>query len=277
MVVRKILSLESRICDDVEFSAKGCTNELLKKHESDLQLYGDDEMLDYIKSRREELRYYLKHSEFSSSFPINKLDGDLTECLRKYLVPTGIIFAENIDFSTGVEIGKYEMKGRTLVVNTQRWNYTKYRFLFFTDLDLFMALAQYIANARLFIKLNNLEKEIKEKISENNIADNQDEHLDYADKSLIKRIVFLYELGVLDYLQNKMLKELNGFSACKLAEIVSTFSGIKYSTGQTYLNPIYSNDKNQKNYPLTKDSTEDIKNKLMKIGFISTKSSIQVK
>lgn len=97
--------------------------------------------------------------------------------------------------------------------------------------------------------------------------------LDYSNNSQAERIVFLHELGILEYLQNKMNKELHGFSANKLAEIISTFTNIEQKTAQSYLNPMITKDNNQKNNPLSKNNLEKVKNKLKDIGFYTSKTA----
>lgn len=117
---------------------------------------------------------------------------------------------------------------------------------------------------------------LKGMLSPENIKETEHEpeiFLDYSDNSQAERIVFLHELGILEYLQHKMNKELHGFSANKLAEIISTFTGIEQSTAQPYLNPIFTKDAIQKNNPLTKINLEKVKNKLKNIGFNTSKSA----
>ena len=96
-------------------------------------------------------------------------------------------------------------------------------------------------------------------------------HLDYSNNSKAERIVFLYELGILDFLQKKMNDELHGFSANKLAEVVSTFIDVPCRTAQSYLNPIYSTYADQSKNPVTERNLEKVRNKLKDIGFSTTK------
>ena len=97
-------------------------------------------------------------------------------------------------------------------------------------------------------------------------------YLDYSKNNRSDKIVFLHELGILDYLQDKMSKELHGFSANKLAEIISTFTDIQQATAQPMLNPMFTKDVAQKNNPLTEKNLINIKEKLMNIGFNKTKT-----
>ncbi|WP_340114855.1 hypothetical protein [Maribellus mangrovi] len=114
----------------------------------------------------------------------------------------------------------------------------------------------------------------KAEIIKNPINNPVEEHvpIDFSNNSKAERIVFLHELGILDYLKNKMESELGYFSVNKLAEMVSTFTDIQYKTAQPYLNPIYS-DAIQKNNPLTTDNVERVIKKLNRLGFVNTKSS----
>lgn len=96
--------------------------------------------------------------------------------------------------------------------------------------------------------------------------------IDYSNNPKIERIVFLHELGILDYLQNKMTQELGYFSPNKLSEILSTFTDIQYKTVQPYINPMYS-DAHQKNNPLTEKNVSKVVEKLNRLGFNKTKSS----
>jgi hypothetical protein len=110
----------------------------------------------------------------------------------------------------------------------------------------------------------------KEKsLNESNKAANQETEtfINYSNNSLAERIVFMQELGILDYLSIKMNKELHNFSANKLAEIVSTFSGISQSTAQSYLNPIFSKGVDQQKSPLTAKTLKKVRDKLGNIGF----------
>ena len=97
--------------------------------------------------------------------------------------------------------------------------------------------------------------------------------LDYSGNNNPEKIVFLHELGILDFLQEKMNNELHYFNANKLAEIVSTFTDIKQGTAQPMLNPIFSKGIKEKNNPLTEYNLKKVKNKLKDIGFNNTKTT----
>lgn len=107
---------------------------------------------------------------------------------------------------------------------------------------------------------------------DNNKATESEIFLDYFSNSQAERIVFLHKLGILEYLQKIMIEELHGFSTNKLAEIVSTFTGIEQKTAQSYLNSMFTKDAVQKNNPLTKNNLERVKTKLQNIGYNTSKS-----
>lgn len=95
-------------------------------------------------------------------------------------------------------------------------------------------------------------------------------NMDYSGNSIAERIAIMKELGILDYLESKIFKEIVYFSPSKLATVISSFSGVQQESLQSYLNPIYSKDANKKKSPLTKTNTDKAKNKLINMGFKST-------
>ena len=91
--------------------------------------------------------------------------------------------------------------------------------------------------------------------------------LDYSDNSIAEKIVFLHELGILDFIRNRYPL---GMSTNKLAEIISGFTGINQTTAQSYINPIYSKRVDMKNTPLTEKNLKSVKEKLLKIGIYNS-------
>lgn len=95
---------------------------------------------------------------------------------------------------------------------------------------------------------------------------------DFSDNSAAEKIVFLHQLGIIEFLYKK---QPFNTSINKLAEVISTFTGISQTTAQSYLNPIISKEVKNKNNPLTKKNLDIVSKKLIKIGYIeqSTASS----
>lgn len=110
-------------------------------------------------------------------------------------------------------------------------------------------------------------KELKDIENENGADAGGEISVDYSDNKILERIIFLYELGILEFLEKKMRSELHNFSANKLSEILSSFMGVGQTTLQSYLNPIYSKDSDQSNNPLKSQKLEIVKAKLLSMGF----------
>lgn len=91
-----------------------------------------------------------------------------------------------------------------------------------------------------------------------------DEITDYSDTAKNEKIVFLYKLGVVDFLREN---PLFASSTNKLAKYLSAITGEKAGTLQSYLNPIISRDANQRNNPLiNEDLVEEVELKLINMG-----------
>lgn len=88
---------------------------------------------------------------------------------------------------------------------------------------------------------------------------------DFSDSSGAEKIVFLYELGVLDFLFKTLPFST---SINKLAQVISAFTGIKQTTAQSYLNPIFSIGVDQAKSPLSEKNIKSVTEKLMKMGYI---------
>ncbi len=89
--------------------------------------------------------------------------------------------------------------------------------------------------------------------------------LDYSGNPDAEKIVFLHELGILNYLRKQQPFSL---STNKLAEVVSSFTGINQTTAQSYLNPIFSKGVDKSKSPLTDKNLKTVSEKLLKMGLI---------
>lgn len=89
--------------------------------------------------------------------------------------------------------------------------------------------------------------------------------IDLSNIKATDKIIYLYKLGVLDFLkkQQPFISSNNS-----LASVLSAITGEKSETLQSYLNPIYSDNTSQKNNPLTKENNvSKVENQLIKLGF----------
>lgn len=118
------------------------------------------------------------------------------------------------------------------------------------------------------LKINYLKVKLK------NLQTNElqnDFNLDISDASATDKIIYLSQLGVLDFLRTKSPFNM---SINQLATVLSAITGEKKATLQPMLNPIFSAETNQKNNPLNKSkNTTKIKGTLNNIGFEPQKTN----
>lgn len=91
------------------------------------------------------------------------------------------------------------------------------------------------------------------------------ELIDLSDTRVTEKVIYLYELGIIDFLQSKQ-PFVNSKNA--LASILGAITGEKPGTIQSYINPINNPNADQSNNPLTRNKTvKMIRNKLLSLGF----------
>lgn len=89
--------------------------------------------------------------------------------------------------------------------------------------------------------------------------------VDYSDTKANEKVVFLHELGVLEFLKN--IPPFNT-STNSLASVLSAITGEKITTIQSYINPILNSDADQeKNILKSIKLTSKINKKLSDIGY----------
>lgn len=117
---------------------------------------------------------------------------------------------------------------------------------------------------KAFLKKRNFLKEKTLQVNNSNIF--QDEfYLDLQDTTAAEKIVYLSQLGILDFLKTKSPFNM---STNKLATVLSAITGEKVTTLQSYLNPIFSPEVDQKKNPLANTkNTLKIKSTLNDVGF----------
>jgi hypothetical protein len=87
---------------------------------------------------------------------------------------------------------------------------------------------------------------------------------DFSDNSQIEKIVMLYELGIIDYLEKKLPQTISDATKGKL---ISKFSGITPDNARRYLSSIRTGN-NDKNYPLKEDNINSVKAELTKLKLL---------
>lgn len=111
--------------------------------------------------------------------------------------------------------------------------------------------------------------ESKKSVIENNIAPTtqqiETESLDLSDTSAVEKIIYLNELGIIDFLRSKTKA---GISNTALASVLSGITGIKAETIRPSLNRLSKNDTIDNKHPYYATKTVDkIKSFLIKLGF----------
>lgn len=136
-----------------------------------------------------------------------------------------------------------------------------------TDADVILFTKQSILENRikpiLEFVINEIELIIRDVASKNN--QNQEYEIDLSDTNGIEKILMLDELGILTFLKKKHPFNL---STNALASAISGITGIKSTTAQSYINPIFSNEVEQRNNP--RNSTKallKVKGKLNELGY----------
>ena len=91
------------------------------------------------------------------------------------------------------------------------------------------------------------------------------EPLDLSDSNVVEKIIYLNELGIIDFLRTKAKA---GISNGGLASVLSGITGVKPETIKPSLNRLSNNDIADKNHPYSTQKTVDkIKVFLTKLGF----------
>lgn len=98
--------------------------------------------------------------------------------------------------------------------------------------------------------------------------ENKEEHrniLDLSESKGTEKIIYLQELGILDYLRSR---EPFNISTRAMATAISAITGENATTIQSYLNPIVNPQTRQHNNPLkSHKKVENIKHTLINLGF----------
>jgi hypothetical protein len=107
--------------------------------------------------------------------------------------------------------------------------------------------------------LDQRKQEIKNESKEDNY------YIDLSNSSDVQKIIYLQELGIIDFLRNKSKV---GISNSGLASILSGITGIKQGTLKPSLNRIDKKDIDDSRHPYyTKTTVENVKTNLNNLGF----------
>jgi hypothetical protein len=113
---------------------------------------------------------------------------------------------------------------------------------------------------------NEVEGKIKYDYEKIETPTSNEELIDYFnEETAANKVIFLNELGILEYLNNRAK---NGFSKNMVAKILSHITGENASTLQSYINPINNSTTDQGKSPYSSiKNVEKVKSKITQIGF----------
>ncbi|HRL08926.1 MAG TPA: hypothetical protein PLZ88_05645 [Aliarcobacter sp.] len=217
----------------------GFENELIDLELKNLNESDKKEIEDYI---REQIFYksnevFIASKEESAYWEycsFNVYFDKFQELMKSYLLDDNKIHINEESFFTH-ELSKYEM----LLKNFDKKSYSN---------DIKLALEKKITF-------------LKDKLNTNDLI----VAVDYSDAGANEKVVFLYELGVLDFLKNN--SPFNT-STNSLASVLSAITGENIRTIQPYINPIFNNEIQQDKNPLKSIKlTNKVKKKLSDIGY----------
>ncbi len=117
---------------------------------------------------------------------------------------------------------------------------------------------------------DNIKNYNKEQKVKNTEPKTIEEFLDLSSEGSKDKIIYLNELGIIEFLQKK---DHHGLSINSLATVIGAITGIKASTAQSYLNPMLSPsaDQNRNDSYNNIQKVEKVKQNILKLGFKLTK------
>lgn len=81
----------------------------------------------------------------------------------------------------------------------------------------------------------------------------------------VQKIAFLHELGITEFLINKLKKETGYYNANIIGKLVSRFTGINEATAIRNFNSILSEESHREDYPLKEERIRKIRNSIRTI------------
>lgn len=121
-----------------------------------------------------------------------------------------------------------------------------------------------IAYFNLTKKLSFLEDKLKSLSPQKELVE---EYIDYSDNKIPERLLFMKYLGIYDFLEMKLRNELHYYNVNKLAQIVSTFTGVPQPILQSSLNRMLSKGVDRTKSPENQKNVNSVIAKLNAIGF----------
>jgi len=162
----RVSYFSTQFCNDIEQSIKIKCYGLYSSLRSDLQLYDNKEKLEYIQSKKNDLRKNLEGSDYKQFFSVKSIKTGLTQCLEAYFFCQIISRTSVLEFNDSIEPGQFKInyKERKLILNPIESTCCFETEFNFSRLYEFRPLVQYIVWGKMFIKINKIDAKIRKKV-----------------------------------------------------------------------------------------------------------------
>ena len=220
-----------------------CFNDLYSQSDFDTFFWEFCTLKTYLATYEQRMNDFLK--EFIDANNIDFIQNEISLLSQNYQIEETISLpGQNPEIS--------QIEGYVIVVLSDRMELNKY--IYGNDIQR-IDFSQKRKLDFLKVKLNQL----KEQPTENESIEEPENFNDYSDSTDPEKFVMLYELGILDYLTNKISVYL---SDRKLASLVSTFTGINKENLRGMIGGTKNKNHNSK---ITENTLRDFQSKLREL------------
>ena len=163
-MVGKSLNFSEVFSDDISYMSNLGSFDSLVKIKSNLQYRDGDEKMEYINSKRKELRKKLAKSLYKIAIPLEDIENYLKGSLETYYKKRSISHCTIVEFSNLLPKGEHKHSRREGKLIVSLFDYVEgdEPNFSFDSLDAFRPLVQYIGWSILFLELKKLTYELKE-------------------------------------------------------------------------------------------------------------------
>lgn len=199
---------------------------------------------------------FFKNWNRYSSFERKKMIYDFTDKLNPYLVDAFCEEYEEFRSNLPLELARLSAQQETFIPPKVTEEGDFIRMEFYHDKPPTGGVIEHLANT---FEIDTVMDVLDESVNP------EPEPLDLSDTSAVEKIIYLNELGIIDFLRTKAKA---GISNGGLATVLSGITGVKPDTIRPSLNRLSNNDTADKNHPYSTQKTVDkIKVFLTKLGF----------
>ncbi len=109
--------------------------------------------------------------------------------------------------------------------------------------------------------------EYKSNLDSDNKREKEEAQIDLSDSNIPVKLIYLHELGVLEFLREKY----KNYNVNQLSSVVSGITGEKQTTLVSYLNAIFNDSDPSKSPYHNKKNLEKVNSNLIRVGFYDSK------